>query len=65
MISLVIEQVVLKSLEKDTHRRFESVQAFAIALEQACQSEPTTSVEHSKPDRPLLVTDVVEAILST
>jgi eukaryotic-like serine/threonine-protein kinase len=65
MISLVIEQVVLKSLEKDVHRRFESVQAFAIALEQACQSEPTTSVELSKPNRPLLVTDLVEAILST
>ncbi len=34
-ISLPVEQAVLKSLAKDPKERFESVQAFAIALEQA------------------------------
>ena len=33
-----IEAVVLKALEKDPHRRFTSVQEFATAFEQACQS---------------------------
>lgn len=32
-----LEAVVLKALEKDPHRRFASVQEFAVALEQACQ----------------------------
>ena len=38
-ISPDIEQVVLTALEKDPHRRFANVQAFATALEQACQAE--------------------------
>src|SRR6266567_531886 len=33
-----IEAVVHKALEKDPHRRFASVQEFATAFEQACQS---------------------------
>jgi eukaryotic-like serine/threonine-protein kinase len=33
-----IEAVVLKALEKDPHRRFTSVQEFATAFEQACQT---------------------------
>lgn len=37
MISPVIEQVVLTALAKDPKERFGSVQAFANALEQACQ----------------------------
>ena len=36
-ISLVIERVVLTALAKDPKQRFGSVQAFANALEQACQ----------------------------
>ena len=39
-----IESVVLKALEKDPHRRFTSVQEFAMAFEQASQAFlPTTS----------------------
>lgn len=40
-----VEYVVLTTLEKDPHKRFGSVQAFATALEQACQvtsSSPVT-----------------------
>jgi hypothetical protein len=33
-----VEAVVLKALEKDPHRRFTSVQEFATAFEQACQT---------------------------
>src|SRR5207244_9682718 len=33
-----VEQVVLKALEKDPHKRFESVQAFARALEGVSQA---------------------------
>ena len=40
-ISLDVEQVVLKALEKDPLRRFESVQAFAAALERTCQKVPS------------------------
>jgi eukaryotic-like serine/threonine-protein kinase len=36
-ISPALEQVVLMALEKDPHRRFESITAFASALEQAYQ----------------------------
>jgi WD40 repeat protein len=35
---LALEAVVLKALEKDPHRRFSSVQEFAVALEHACQN---------------------------
>jgi len=38
-ISPAIEQVVLKALAKDVDKRFESVQAFAIALERASRLE--------------------------
>lgn len=37
-ISPDVEQVVMKALAKDPHQRFASVQVFATALEQACQS---------------------------
>ena len=37
-ISPVFEQVVLKTLEKDPHRRFADMQEFASAFEQACQN---------------------------
>jgi len=40
-ISPDVEQVVLMALEKDPNRRFESVQAFATALERACQLTPS------------------------
>jgi eukaryotic-like serine/threonine-protein kinase len=36
-ISPTIEAVVLKALEKDPHRRFESVQEFATVFERTCQ----------------------------
>lgn len=42
LISSEVEQVVLIALEKDSHRRFGSVQAFATALEQAIQLEDPT-----------------------
>ncbi len=38
-ISPELEQVVLTALEKDPHKRFASVEEFAIAFEQTCQSE--------------------------
>jgi eukaryotic-like serine/threonine-protein kinase len=47
-----IEQVVLRALSKDTQQRFASVQAFAIALEQACQqvsSRPVTLTSVTPP----------------
>src|SRR5207237_7736945 len=40
-ISPAVEQVVLRALEKDPHRRFESVQAFATALQRAYQATPS------------------------
>src|SRR5260370_15542055 len=40
-ISSAIEQVVLTALAKEPQQRFASVQAFAIALEQACISPGT------------------------
>jgi WD40 repeat protein/serine/threonine protein kinase len=39
-----VEQVVLRALAKDPKQRFETVQAFATALEQASQTKPSTSV---------------------
>jgi predicted ATPase/DNA-binding CsgD family transcriptional regulator len=38
-ISSGVEQVVLKALAKDPQRRFASVEAFALALVKACESE--------------------------
>ena len=40
-VSLDVEQVVLKALEKDSYQRFPSVQAFAEALEHASKSSLT------------------------
>ena len=40
-ISPDVERVVLKALVKDPNQRFDSVQAFANAFEQACQEEET------------------------
>ena len=55
-IAPTIEQVVLTALEKDPHKRFGSVKAFAIALEQASQSAPSRSSILSQaptiPDQP-------------
>lgn len=46
-----IEAVVFKALEKDPHRRFTSVQEFAIAFDQACQAclpaTPTLLLNHA------------------
>jgi eukaryotic-like serine/threonine-protein kinase len=39
-----VEHVILTALEKDPHRRFGSMQAFATALEQACQTVPSRPV---------------------
>jgi eukaryotic-like serine/threonine-protein kinase len=39
-ISPEVEQVVMKALAKDPHQRFESVQAFANALEETYRSKP-------------------------
>src|SRR5271157_4824751 len=43
-ISSEVEQVVLTALEKDPHKRFASVQAFAVALEQACLPAKGSSI---------------------
>jgi serine/threonine protein kinase len=40
-ISFDVEQVVLRALSKDPQQRFPSVQDFALAFEQACQSKHT------------------------
>ena len=40
-ISPAVENVVLKALAKNPKERFDTVQAFAAALEQACQLEPS------------------------
>jgi serine/threonine protein kinase len=48
LVSSEIEQVVLTALEKDPHKRFSSVQAFATALEQACQPAPLHQVTFPK-----------------
>ena len=39
-VSPEVEQVVMKALAKDPHQRFESVQAFANALEKTCRAKP-------------------------
>jgi len=46
-ISSAIEHVVLKALAKDPQQRFEHVQAFALALEEACQSPARTNIAPS------------------
>lgn len=63
------EQVVMTALEKDPHRRFENVQAFAAALEKACQ--PTQSHlgafprEITPPTKPSLPLESVSTVLPT
>ncbi len=53
-----LEMVVFKALEKDPHRRFESVQEFAVTFEQACRPFlPTvTSAQLNSDARPVEVT---------
>ncbi|HLQ30564.1 MAG TPA: protein kinase [Ktedonobacteraceae bacterium] len=47
-----VEQVVLTALEKDPHRRFATVSAFARALEQASQPSPSSGLL-TPPGQPL------------
>jgi serine/threonine protein kinase len=47
-IAPAIEQVVMTALEKDPDKRFDSVRAFALALEQASQLDTLTSEQASK-----------------
>jgi serine/threonine protein kinase len=55
-ISPAVEQVVMKAIAKDAGMRFESVQAFAVALEQASLLDgsnpltPASSTEHVLPE---------------
>jgi WD40 repeat protein len=42
LVSEEVEEVVMKALTKDLHQRFATLQAFATALEQACQTKPST-----------------------
>ena len=39
--SPAVEHVVLKTLAKDPHERFENVKAFAVALEESCLAKPS------------------------
>jgi WD40 repeat protein len=55
-----LEMVVFKALEKDPHRRFESVQEFAAALEQACQHFLLTETS-APPDSVVRPGDVTHA----
>jgi len=41
-VPVEVEQVVLKALAKDPKQRFVSVQAFALALEEACRAESSS-----------------------
>jgi len=62
-----VEHIVLTALEKDPHRRFGSVQAFATALEQASQTAPSPPLalhtETTPPYGPSLPTQASAAIL--
>lgn len=54
-VAPAVEQVVMTALEKDPAKRFSSVRAFALALEQASQLAALTSQQVAKPasaDRP-------------
>ncbi len=42
-VAPAVEQVVMRALEKDPDRRFDSIRAFALALEQASQLDVLTS----------------------
>jgi serine/threonine protein kinase/outer membrane protein assembly factor BamB len=52
-ISPDVEQVVLTALEKDPHRRFGNIQAFATALKQAGQSGQQTAAAYSAIPQPV------------
>jgi eukaryotic-like serine/threonine-protein kinase len=54
-----LEEVVMKALAKDPHQRYEHVQDFADALEEACQLENLTSSATSV--SPLIPKPVVDA----
>lgn len=64
-ISPEVEQVVLTALAKDPKERFASVQAFATALEEACQTAPSRPIvlppKLPSPSQPLPLTDTVAA----
>ena len=51
-ISPEVEQVVMTALAKDPHQRFAQVQAFATALGQASQIEPTETIPVSHSSQP-------------
>jgi len=54
LISPAVEQVVMKAIAKDAGQRFESVQAFAVALEQASLlASSCSSNEQTLPESPL------------
>jgi serine/threonine protein kinase len=55
-ISYAVEQVVMRALDKDPKQRFESVQAFAIALEQVTQPLQSASTLIPEDQSPLLDT---------
>jgi serine/threonine protein kinase len=69
MIPHDVEQVVLTALEKDPHRRFENVQAFAAALEKACQTTQSHlgafPREITPPTKPSLPSESVSTVLPT
>ena len=51
-LSRAIEQVVMTALAKDPHQRFASIQAFANALELACQQVQHNTSPHAIPSTP-------------
>ncbi len=59
-----VEKVVLTALAKDPRQRFASVQAFATALEQACQKELATVVRSSSTPQYRASTDMQGQILN-
>ena len=63
-ISLSIEHVVMTALEKDPHKRFASVRAFANALEQASQEEkgPSTMLPVKIQPSPANASSVLERL---
>ncbi|HVB22840.1 MAG TPA: protein kinase [Ktedonobacteraceae bacterium] len=50
-IPVEVEQAVLKALEKDPQQRYETIQAFAQALEQACQNWIAPTVRANLPQQ--------------
>ena len=53
-ISPAIEHVILKALEKDYHQRFENVEVFSTALQQAYREEPPAEVHISSSEKPMI-----------